>query len=166
MSYLGCSNVFLPLYALIISCSCSFLCALPLHLSELKTPATAAAIPIQTVPRVTHRLTAATPPAPLQMTVTAAVTAPPHPHPPRLQIQTQEAAVIQIRDLQRKRKRRNKPLNCLVAFLFSQSVHFRVMKLRAANCLYSYVGRNMIRIKLDVAFADKLYGLFLTLYSY
>lgn len=72
---------------------------------------TAAAI--QTAPPVTHRQTAATPPAPLQMTVTAAVTAmmtalPLRPPPLRpLIVQTQEAAAIQIKDLQRRRKRRN-----------------------------------------------------------
>lgn len=80
-------------------------------LSGLKTPVTAAAI--QTAPPVTHRQTAATRPALLQMTATAAVTAmmtalplrrpPPHP----LIAQTQEAAAIQIKDLQKRKKRRN-----------------------------------------------------------
>lgn len=81
-------------------------------LSGLKTPATAAVI--QAAPPVTHRQTAATPPAPLQMTATAAVTAtmtarpPPLPPPLRPQTaQTQEAAVIQIKDLRGRRKRRN-----------------------------------------------------------
>lgn len=88
-------------------------CVLRHLLSGLKTPATAAVI--QAAPPVTHRQTAATPPAPLQMTATAAVTAtmtarpPPLPPPPlRPQTaQTQEAAVIQIKDLRGRRKRRN-----------------------------------------------------------
>lgn len=82
-------------------------------LAGLRTPATAAVI--QTAPPVTHRQTAATPPAPPQMTATAAATAtmtalppplPPPPPRPRT-AQTQEAAVIQIKDLQGRRKRRN-----------------------------------------------------------
>lgn len=82
----------------------SLLCHL---LSGRKTPATAAVI--QTAPPVTHRLTAATPPAPLQMTATAAATALPLPLPPHPQTaQTQEVAVIQITHPQRRRKRRNK----------------------------------------------------------
>lgn len=76
----------------------------------------ATAAVIQTAPQVTHHQTAATPPAPLQMTATAAVTATmtalPHlPLPPPLRpqtAQTQEAAAIPIKDLQRRRKRRNK----------------------------------------------------------
>ena len=84
-------------------------------LSGLKTPATAAVI--QTAPPVTHRQTAVTLPAPLQMTATAAVTATALLHPPLppplhpLTAQTQEAAVIQIRDLQRRRRRRNKRIH-------------------------------------------------------
>lgn len=78
---------------------------------------------IQTAPQVTHRQTAATPPAPLQMTATAAVTAKmtalPHPRlPPPLHpqtAQTQEAAAIQIKDPQRRRKKRN---NCVKLFVF------------------------------------------------
>lgn len=99
--------------------TCCFLCSCfsfaPRHLlSGLKTPATAAVI--QPAPPVTHRQTAATPPAPLQMTATAAVTAtmtalphPPLPPPPlRPQTaQTRGAAATQIRDLQGRRKRRN-----------------------------------------------------------
>lgn len=87
-----------------------------LHLfSGLKTRATAAAA--QAAPPVTHRQTAAIPPAPLQMTaaVTATMTAlpPPHPllRPPHLRpqtAQTQEVAAIRIKDLLRRRKRRNK----------------------------------------------------------
>ncbi len=95
-------------------CSC-FSFVLGGSLSGLKTQATAAVI--QTTPPVTHRQTAVTPPAPLQMTVTAAVTATmkalPHPplRPPPLRpqtAQTQEAAAIQIKDHQGRRKRRNK----------------------------------------------------------
>lgn len=87
----------------------------PRHLLPgLKTPATAAVI--QTAPPVTHRQTAATPPARLRRTATAAVTAmmtarpPPLPHPPLCPqtAQTQGAAVIQIKDPQGRRKRRNK----------------------------------------------------------
>lgn len=87
-----------------------------LHLfSGLKARATAAAA--QAAPPVTHRQTAAIPPAPLQMTaaVTATMTAlpPPHPllRPPHLRpqtAQTQEVAAIRIKDLLRRRKRRNK----------------------------------------------------------
>lgn len=84
-------------------------------LPGLKTPATAAVI--QTAPPVTHRQTAVTLPAPLQMTATAAVTATALLHPPLppplhpLTAQTQGAAVIQIRDLQRRRRRRNKRIH-------------------------------------------------------
>lgn len=74
----------------------------------------ATAAVIQTAPQVTHRQTAATPPAPLQMTATAAVTArmtalprlPPPPLRPQI-AQTQEAAAIQIKDHHGRRKRRN-----------------------------------------------------------
>lgn len=100
-----------------------FLCALPLN-SGLKTTVTAAVT--QTGPPVTHHLTAATPPVPLQMTATAAVTAMmtalPHlPLPPPLcpqTAQTQEAAAIQIKDPQRRRKRRNEKKGRIADVMF------------------------------------------------
>lgn len=91
-------------------------------LSGPRTPATAAVI--QTAPPVTHRQTAATPPAPPQMTATATMTALPPPlplPPPRPRTaQTQEAAVFQIKGLQGRRKRRNELMrwNKIVAISF------------------------------------------------
>lgn len=88
-----------------------------------ETPVTAAVT--QTAPQMAHRLTAATPQAPPQMTVTATaaaiVTMTALPRPLHLQgalTQTQEAAAVQTKGHQRRRKRKNRAVVVTFPILF------------------------------------------------